>query len=370
MHKGKIAGALVYLLFLFVVVEIALQAFYYVTVGDFLFRRAALPIYQHEPHAGYGNKPNLSFEHQTSEFRANYYTNSTGFRVPRPGVEYPVAKPKNTYRILLLGPSFAYGWGVNYEKSFAALLPEFLGARGFATGQRIELINAGVPAMYAGPQLNWYKHEGARYRPDLVIQFVYGSMAIAADPHQRFTVDKHGYITEQGLSPAQIWRGHFKKFATVFYTWKIWTEVQNRLEPVQAKSVVGAGRAMEEPIAPFNPLGTTELKSIGLYHQLKQAVQQSGSNLSVVYFPLSYSVHPEDETRWRHLGVRNIRGQQNFDAAFERYLNQHQIPVVNITRDLQIAAKKGQRLYYWLDIHWTAEGNAAAAHAVAERLKR
>ena len=370
MKRGKIASAIAYLLFLFVVVELALQSFYYMTAGDFLFRRAALPIYQQEPHAGYGNKRNLSFEHHTPEFRARYYTNSAGFRVPRSGFKYPVAKPENSYRILLLGPSFAYGWGVDYEKSFAALLPRFLEARGFAPGRRIEVINAGIPAMYAGPQLNWYKHEGARYRPDLVIQFVYGSMAVAAESHQRFTVDKHGYITEQSLSPAQIWREHFKKFATVFYVWKIWTEVQDRLEPVQEKSVVGAGRAMEVPIAPFNPLGASELKSIGLYHQLKEAVQQSGSNLSVVYFPLSYAIQPEDEIRWRHLGIRNIKGQQKFDSDFERYLNRHQIPVVNITRDLQVAARKGPRLYYWLDIHWTAEGNAAAARAVADRLKR
>lgn len=369
MQTRKIVGAVTYLLFLFAVVEIALQTFYYLTAGDFLFRRVALPIYQHEPHAGYGNKRSLSFEHQTSEFRARYYTNSAGFRVPRSDIEYPIAKLENTYRILLLGPSFAYGWGVDYEKSFAALLPKFLEARSFAPGRRIELINAGVPAMYAGPQLNWYKNEGARYRPDLVIQFVYGSMALAADPRQRFVVDDLGYIAEQGLPPAQIWRERLKKFATIFYIWKIWTEVQNRLEPVQEKTVDGAGRAMEVPIAPFNPLGEKELKSVRLYDQLKQVVQQSGSDLSVVYFPLSYSVHPEDETRWRHLGVRNIRGQQNFDAAFERYLNQHQIPVVNISRDLQVAAKKGPRLYYWLDIHWTAEGNAAAARAVANALK-
>lgn len=224
--------------------------------------------------------------------------------------------------------------------------------------------------MYAGPQLNWYKNDGARYRPDLVIQFVYGSMAVNADSRQRFAVDKFGYITEQNLPAAQVWRARLKKFATVFYIWKIRTEIQNRLDPVHAKTVAGAGRAMEMPIAPFNPIGENELKSIRLYDQLKHVVQQSGSDLSLVYFPLSYSVHPEDETRWRHLGVRNIRGQQNFDAAFERYLNQHQIPVVNITRDLQVAAKKGLRLYYWLDIHWTAEGNAAAARAVADGLKR
>ena len=138
-------------------VEVALQGFYYVTAGDFLFRRVGLPIYAREPYAGYGNRPGLSFDHRTNEFHAHYYVNQAGFRVPRPDVEYTQAKPSDTYRIMLLGPSFAYGWGVDYELSFAGVLQRLLQERGFAGDKKIELINAGIPAMPVAPQLAWFE---------------------------------------------------------------------------------------------------------------------------------------------------------------------------------------------------------------------
>ena len=75
---------LIYLAFLSICIELALQAFYWITAGDFLFRRVGLPIYAREPHAGFGNRPGLSFDHRTNEFHAHYYINQAGFRVPRP----------------------------------------------------------------------------------------------------------------------------------------------------------------------------------------------------------------------------------------------------------------------------------------------
>lgn len=137
--------ALIYLAFLCVCIEINLQAFYWVMAGDFLFRRVGLPIYAPEPHAGFGNRPGLSFDHRTNEFNSHYYINQAGFRVPRPDLEYTLAKPSNTYRVMLLGPSFAFGWGVDYELSFAAVLQRLLQERGFAHEKKIEIINAGIP---------------------------------------------------------------------------------------------------------------------------------------------------------------------------------------------------------------------------------
>jgi SGNH hydrolase-like domain, acetyltransferase AlgX len=57
-----------------------------------------------------------------------------------------------------------------------------------------------------------------------------------------------------------------------------------------------------------------------------------------------------------------------FDAAFVRYLNECQIPSVDITQQLQKSAQAGKRMYFWLDIHWTPAGNATAAQAVADYL--
>src|SRR5262249_60703048 len=88
----------------------------------------------------------------------------------------------------------------------------------------------------------------------------------------------------------------------------------------------------------------------------------------VVYVPLSYAIHREDESRWRHLGIRDIINQMTFDAAFVHYLSEWQIPSIDITRQLQKSAQLGKRMYYWLDIHWTPAGNAVAARAVSEYL--
>jgi hypothetical protein len=65
--------------------------------------------------------------------------------------------------------------------------------------------------------------------------------------------------------------------------------------------------------------------------------------------------------------VRNAEGQRRFDAAYCSYLENHGVPCLNITDDLRHAAR-AERLYYWLDIHWTPAGNRVAAQAVARRL--
>jgi len=77
----------------------------------------------------------------------------------------------------LLGDSFAFGWGVNYELSFAGVLQQLLQERGFAGDKKIEIIDAGVPGILLVPQLTWFDHVGKDYAPDLVIQVVYQSLA-------------------------------------------------------------------------------------------------------------------------------------------------------------------------------------------------
>ena len=212
----KLLRSFLYVVFVCVCVEVGLQGFYYFTAGDFLFRRVGIPIYAREPYAGFGNRPGLSFDHRTNEFRARYYINQAGFRVPRSEVEYTLAKPSNIYRIMLLGDSFAFGWGVNYELSFAGVLQQLLQEGSFAGDKKIEIVDAGVPAMPPAPQLTWFDHVGKDYAPDLVIQVVYESLAqpfnFTATPP--WAVSEDGYLTAYRRRYESL-----KKLATVFYGW-------------------------------------------------------------------------------------------------------------------------------------------------------
>ena len=272
----RLVTGLLYLVFIGVCVEVGLQGFYYATAGDFLFRRVGLPIYAREPHAGFGNRPGLSFDHWTNEFRARYYINRAGFRVPRPDVEYTLAKPSDTYRIMVLGPSFAFGWGVDYELSFAGSLQSQLQQRGFAGEKKIEIINAGVPAIPVVPQLTWFDRVGRGYVPDLVIHFVYGSMLIknVAEPHA--AVDADGYLVSLDTNAVGRWRERFKNFATVFYGWVLWTRLNagSSARPgEQGGAVLGAGREIAAP-TDFEPTRPQVREAMHVYNKLAGIVRR------------------------------------------------------------------------------------------------
>jgi hypothetical protein len=364
----KLLRGFLYLVFICVCVEVGLQGFYYFTSGEFLFRRLGIPIYAREPYAGFGNRPSLSFDHRTNEFRARYYINRAGFRVPRPGIEYPPAKPPNIYRIMLLGPSFAFGWGVDYELSIASVLQQLLQERGFGGDKKIEIIDAGVPGMLPAPQLTWFEHVGKDYAPDLVIQFVYGSMAYAKNVTEPFVaVNDDGYLVPLDTNAVLPWRETLKKFATVFYGWILWTSLNSGSPARSGEQSLGAGREITAPIG-FEPTNPEVREAMLFYNKLASIVRRAGARLLVVYVPLSYAIHQEDESRWRLLGLRDIPRHMAFDAAFVRYLNECQIPSIGTTQQLRKSARDGKRMYYWLDIHWTPAGNAAAAQAVADYL--
>ncbi|MFC1627063.1 SGNH/GDSL hydrolase family protein [Patescibacteria group bacterium] len=109
---------------------------------------------------------NLDTQHiaLTREFSSHYTTNSLGYRGP----EFTVKKPANTYRILMLGDSLTFGWGVEDNQTFSYLLPDFFDNQ--YQGKNLEIINAGFYDGYAPDNYYAYlKAEGLELEPDLVI---------------------------------------------------------------------------------------------------------------------------------------------------------------------------------------------------------
>jgi len=98
------------------------------------------------------------------EFRVPVRINEAGFR----GGPLPGAKPPGVYRIVALGDSFTFGYGVRERQAYPARLARRLNAR---TGGRpgVEVVNLGVPG--AGPlDYLWHlEHTGLALQPDLVV---------------------------------------------------------------------------------------------------------------------------------------------------------------------------------------------------------
>lgn len=353
----KWMGRVLYVLFLLLLVESALQAYYWITAGQPLWERTARPTYAPDPVTVFWNKKNLSLRHKTNEFDIEIHTNADGLRVPTGGERYAPGPHPGLYRIVLMGPSFAFGWGVDYPQTFAAQLQDMLQRGHFAGDRQVQVVDAGVPAMGADGNLRWFEARGKDLEPDLVVQFIYGSMVVVPTKWEDLGVDDEGYLVIKNAPTSLRVRTAAKNSAIVFYGWTLWT----RFRP--SGEIEGAGRQMEA-----TPAATAA--SHAYFEALRAAVQKAGAALLVVHFPLSYGIHRQDLARWRHLGVVDVDQERATNARLCATLDARGVPCLNITPELAAEAAKGKRLYFWLDIHWTPEGNRVAARAVADHLLR
>ncbi|MFO0755977.1 MAG: GDSL-type esterase/lipase family protein [Byssovorax sp.] len=95
---------------------------------------------------------------------------------------YATPKPPGTSRILVLGDSVAFGYGINegrVEKAFPALLEGSL-----AKGGPVEVVNSGVPGYSAFNERELYLAKGKALSPDVVV--LQSCMNDVADPENHW----------------------------------------------------------------------------------------------------------------------------------------------------------------------------------------
>jgi lysophospholipase L1-like esterase len=90
--------------------------------------------------------------------------NSHGTRGP----EFSATKPPGTIRILSLGDSRTFGWGLAEEETYSSRLERLLQAH-VGDRARIEVINAGVNAWSYPQMLVYFRERGLAFSPDLVV---------------------------------------------------------------------------------------------------------------------------------------------------------------------------------------------------------
>jgi lysophospholipase L1-like esterase len=126
-------------------------------------KRAGICITTWDRVAGTRNIPGARGVARTPEYEMRMSINSHGLR----DREIPYAKPDGVRRILCLGDSYTFGYGVQAAQTYAKLVEDRLRAD-TEPEVRWEVINAGVGSTGTAHQLAYLTSEGIRYAPDIV----------------------------------------------------------------------------------------------------------------------------------------------------------------------------------------------------------
>jgi len=115
--------------------------------------------------------------------------------------EHSRQKPPNTFRIAVLGDSYAEALQVPVEKNFSSVMQQQLQACPGFSGKRVEVINFGMHGFGTAQELQMLRHYAWDYSPDLVLLAFFtgndvqnNSRDLQQDPYRPYFVHQGGNL--------------------------------------------------------------------------------------------------------------------------------------------------------------------------------
>jgi len=129
------------------------------------------------------------FVGHTNEYKINVSVNSKGWV----DIEHPLVKDDNTYRILIIGDSFAENFQVPFEKTHAKLIEKWLKEK--YPHKNFEIMSMGLGNSGTISSFLILENYGLAYNPDLVVHIFYTGNDVFNNSQTLQNDDKHPYIT-------------------------------------------------------------------------------------------------------------------------------------------------------------------------------
>jgi hypothetical protein len=339
---------------------------------------------EYDPVLGWRKTPGAAVVYDRREYHVEYGVNGQGLRGP----DRPYAKPPGVARVLALGDSFVEAFMVEDAQTVTARMEAALAARGCP----VEVINGGTVGYSTDQEYLFYRDEGRKYSPDVVVVFVYQNDIpyLALDeylgypkPRLDFTTDPPAvanapvppYEPPPAGAPAEPER-------VPSYVLEV---VKNALERTSARTYNRLARAgLWEPLRQL-PLND----EIRLFHvpelghlrpswsaftwtlqSLNKAVTANGGKLVVAYIPGRMEVSART---WELTEARYGMDPSEYDpkaiANRVRYITGRVgIPSLDLTEALARANGVLKPTYFQTDSHWNARGQEIAGKAISDYL--
>ena len=292
---------------------------------------------------GWYPQPNKTALLATPFIHQEIHTNAAGFRGEK---EFALEKPANVTRILALGDSFTFGFGVADSETFSQRLQD--------STPSFEVLNTGVPGYGIDQVLMLYREIGRKYHPDIVLVDIFPGMfwratrAFTAGGYAKpfFKLTAKGQLELQNVpvpKPYEMTRGQFPNlfqqgfWQAILHKSLLYQMVENRL--------IHIGRNLYL----IDPDLSDEWK-IGqkILSQLLWEIREDGAKPVLVIIPPQTWVRDSAKNQPR----RSLR----------RYAKREHVPLLDLTSDFYDAGRKSAVENYYIrdDWHWTAKGHELA----------
>jgi lysophospholipase L1-like esterase len=296
----------------------------------------------------YGLRPGADLR-LTEPREVRYRINSVGFR----DREHARRKSGADFRIVVLGDSVTFGYGVAEDETYPKRLEALLARR--APRSRAEVLNFGVGGYNAYNEAMLFADLGPAYEPDLVlVQFCINDLN---DPTLHF--DRQTRL-ELGSLPDAAFPNPALRFASaaprspavrLCRRLRICALIHDRLQDFEPRAAAAAWAAA---LAPRDgPEHVTEWNWLrARYREIAQVASRNGAQLVVLAFP--FAAQLEDPTRrGAQVQLDQMGRQEGWD-----------------TIDLLPAFQEGTRSQRLFTDAWhpTAAGHRLAAQVVAREL--
>lgn len=298
--------------------------------------------HENDAYLGWIGKPNVRLRYHRPEFDTLVQHDAGGWRQPDP------PRPQDaTERVLVLGDSFTWGWGVSQGEVFTDRLQAALPAT-------IAVFNRGIIGFGNAQEYLLLERELAATKYDVVVlMFFINDLADntdAKDGHRPYFELVDGQLVPRNqpalarTSPVQ----RFFKDHSLAYLF-----IETELGLIKRRF---AGEADDE--RSYKEAGAVEFHSLPGYavttrllSEMHRLVREHGAQFVIVYVPQ----RSEFQLDAPYPFVQAVHAMVDDVAAREH------IPLIDLSPSFRQQAMTGSELVYPIDAHWTPAGHRLAA---------
>jgi lysophospholipase L1-like esterase len=280
--------------------------------------------------------------------------NERGLRGP----VVPYERTPGVHRILFLGDSIAFGYGVDDAEVVSERVRNLLGAAGVSA----EVINSSVPAYNMRQEVTYLETEGVHYDPDWVIVDVCWNdigdkSAVRVDDLGQLTTDlgtKEPVTAQMSESPLgyQI-RNVIKRSRLIYGALEGWRLFASRGTP--DPQTLFRMAVLEGSTSPQITDGWNDVRTE--VQRLRALAERGKFHVLMVTYPIP-------------LAVEQSFPNSSYPARLQQIAKQEDIPVLDLDPSFRAALHGHESLFISYDgDHPNAEGHAIAAREIVDYLR-